>query len=382
MAGVAIACAAMIIVMSVFNGFHDFTAGKISQLSPQLLVTPAQGKIIANADSLAVAIDKIEGVDRAAVVVEERAFAIAGDQQAPIVIKGIDPQGSTAHALKPLIIDGISLISEPVDSGFTSFATPAIASVGVANALFTFPSSPINITIYEPRRKARLNPANPMSAFRADSCVVTAVYRTEQADFDKDYLIVPLQFARKILSYTTQGTAVEISLRADADALLIAEQIKALGGGQYNVADPIGQQQEAFRMINVEKWLTIVMLSFILIIAAFNILSTLSILIIDKRPNHAILAAMGATDRTIASIYSKLAMLVTLIGGFVGIIIGLILALLQQCFGFIKLYADDPTALAIEAYPVSVNPVDVLLVIVIITVVGLVSAWVTRHLKH
>ena len=151
-------------------------------------------------------------------------------------------------------------------------------------------------------------------------------------------------------------------------------------GDGYEVADRIEQQQDAFRMINVEKWITLLMLTFILIVATFNVLSIMSIMIIEKRGNSAILLAMGATPGSIAAIYGMLSMLITAIGGIFGIIVGVILSLLQQCFGFIKLMADDPTQLSIEAYPVSVSASDIAIVSGVILGIGLLTALVTRYL--
>lgn len=376
MAGVAIAATAMVIVLSVFNGFSDFTAQKISRFSAPLVVTPAEGKTIADADSLATVFMTVDGVTNAAPTITERAFAVAGDRQAPLVLCGIEPGGITARSLPDVIIDGTPMLI------YNDYELPntAISSVGVANTLRAFPSVPVNIRIYEPRRRARINPANPLAAFRCDSVVVTAVYRIDQNELDNDYLFVPLDFARNLLGYTTEASAIEIGIDNDADTDRISAEIGRLAGDGYKVADRIEQQHDAFRMINVEKWITLVMLTFILLIATFNVLAIMSIMIIEKRGNSVVLSSLGATAGTISGIYGWLSMLITTIGGIIGIILGLGLSLLQQYCGFIKLGADDPSQLSIDAYPVSVAASDIAIVAAVILGIGFLTALVTRFL--
>lgn len=376
MAGVAIAAAAMVIVLSVFNGFSEFTAQKISRFNAPLVVTPAEGKLIGEADSLSAVITSIAGVSGATPTITERAFAVAGDRQAPLVMCGISPGGVTAQSLTGVTIDGTSVLVYDDEE----MPNTAISSIGVANTLRAFPSLPVDVKIYEPRRQRRVNPANPTAAFRCDSVVITAVYRIDQNEMDNDYLFVPLQFARNLFGYTTEASAIEIGLEPGANVEAVRSAIVRQIGDGYEVADRIEQQQDAFRMINVEKWITLLMLTFILIVATFNVLSIMSIMIIEKRGNSAILLAMGATPGSIAAIYGMLSMLITAIGGIFGIIVGVILSLLQQCFGFIKLMADDPTQLSIEAYPVSVSASDIAIVSGVILGIGLLTALVTRYL--
>lgn len=366
----------MVIVLSVFNGFSGFTAQKLSRFSAPLTVTPLSGKVITDSDSLINAITAVEGVGKASAVITERAFAVAGDRQSPLILCGVDPDGVTASMLPGVIIDGEAML-EP---GNGYFPATAVSSVGVANALHAFPAIPVNVSIYEPRRHSRLNPANPLAAFRCDSVIVAGVYRIDQNELDNDYLFVPLQFARDLLGYSSEATSIEISLDDGADTGNVAKAISAKIGNSYRVADRIEQQQDAFRMINVEKWITLAMLIFILVVATFNVLSIMSIMIIEKRNNNDIMMALGATPGTIRDIFGSLSLLITVIGGAAGVVTGVTLSLLQQSFGFIKLGADDPTQLSIDAYPVSVEPTDLLVVLAVIIGIGLLTAAVTRLL--
>ncbi|MDE6316845.1 MAG: ABC transporter permease [Muribaculaceae bacterium] len=376
MAGVAIAATAMVIVLSVFNGFYSFTAERISHFSAPLLVTTTSGRLIADADSLASVISGAQGVADATPVITERAFAICGERQTPLVLCGIDPEGNTARSLPGVTIDGDPVLIYDDEE----FPNTAISSVGVANALRSFPAVPVYVRIYEPRRNARINPANPLAAFRCDSLIVDAVYRIDQNEYDNDFMFVPLAFARNLLGYTTEADAIEISVGDEADIDAVRDAVARIAGPGYKVADRMEQQHDSFRMINVEKWITLVMLTFILVVATFNVLSIMSIMIIEKRGNSTVLLSLGATSATISGIYGWLSMLITSIGGVIGIVIGVILSLLQQIFGFIKLIADDPSQLSIDAYPVRVAPTDILIVTLVILGIGFLSALVTRYL--
>ena len=374
MAGVAVAAAAMVIVLSVFNGFSDFTARKMSNFTPPLKITSSSGALINDADSVMKAAEAVRGVSVASPVITQRAFAVTDDYQSPVVICGVAADGPTYRALSNAIIDGRPSLYYDVEG----IPNTAIASVGVANALRTFPAVPVNVKIYEPRRHTRMNPANPLAAFRCDSLVVNAVYRIDENEYDSEYIFVPLQFARNLLSYDAEATSIEIDTAPGADVEAVAGQLRSCLGPGYVVANRLEQQQEAFRMINVEKWITMVMLTFILVVATFNVLSIMSIMILEKRSNRNIFIAMGATGGMISGIFGWLSMLTTAIGGVIGVIFGVTLSLLQQLFGFIKLGAADPSQLSIDVYPVSVNPVDIVVVIAIIIGVGGLTAAVTR----
>lgn len=374
MAGVAVAAAAMVIVLSVFNGFSDFTARKISNFTPPLKITASSGALINDADSVMNAVETVRGVAAASPVVTQRAFAVAGDYQSPVVVCGVNAGGATFRALSNAIIDGSPSLCYDVDG----MPNTAVASVGVANALRAFPAVPVNVRIYEPRRHARMNPANPLAAFRCDSLVVSAVYRIDENEYDSEYIFVPLQFARNLLGYAAEATAIEIELVPDADAETISAELRRCLGPGYVVANRMEQQKEAFRMINIEKWITMLMLTFILVVATFNVLSIMSIMILEKRSNRDIFIAMGATGGMVSGIFGWLSLLTTAIGGAIGVVFGVMLSLMQQLFGFIKLGAADPSQLSIDVYPVSVNPADIVVVVAVVVGVGGLTAVVTR----
>ena len=192
-------------------------------------------------------------------------------------------------------------------------------------------------------------------------------------------MIVPIETARHLLEYNqAEASAIEVaSAPGVSDDLLIAAVNRKLGGG-YSVLNRLQQESETFKMISVEKWITFVMLAFIFVIASFNVVSTLSMLIIEKRDNMSTMRAMGATPATIRNIFLWEGWLISVVGGFIGVILGVSLSLAQQFGGFIRLNAD-PSQLAIESYPVKVLPEDIAIVILLVASVGFIVGWMTSR---
>lgn len=370
-AGVALATAAMVIVMSVFNGFSEFAETKFSRFDPDLMIQTTKGKVISGADSIASALLAVEGVAAASPIIEERAFATAGERQMPVVMRGIAPESPMHKSLKRILIDGQPLLSDASASGDNASSfTLVLSSVGVANGLRTTPTYPNIVRLYEPKRTGRINPSSPMTSFRADSMLISGVYQIEQLEYDNDMLIVPLSTARRLLDYTDEASMIEVSVLPGRDAQRVKAAIAAILPADVAVKGRLEQQEEAFRMISIEKWVTLAMLIFIMVIASFNILSTMSMMIVEKQPNHSIMFAMGATRDMISSVYAWLSFQITAAGGILGLALGLVLSLAQQFGGLIKLNAADPSAMSITVYPVRVEAVDILVVAAIVLAVG------------
>lgn len=370
-AGVALATAAMVIVLSVFNGFSEFAETKFSRFDPDLMIQATKGKVISGADSMASALLAVEGVAAASPIIEELAFATAGERQMPVVMRGIAPESRMHTSLSRIMIDGQPLLSDASESDDSTTAfTYALSSVGVANGLRTTPSYPNIVRLYEPKRTGRINPSSPMTSFRADSMLISGVYQVEQQEYDTDMLIVPLSTARRLLDYTDEASMIEVSVACGNDVRRVKAAIAAILPADIAVKDRLEQQDEAFRMISIEKWVTLAMLIFIMVIASFNILSTMSMMIVEKQPNHSILLAMGAPLNMISRVYAWLSFQITAAGGILGLGLGLGLSLVQQFGGLIKLNAADPSAMSITVYPVRVEAVDILVVAAIVAAVG------------
>lgn len=371
MAGIAVAAMAMVCVLSVFNGFSDLAFGRLSMVDPDLKITPLHGKVIANADSVACALSTLPGVGKAVVTIEDQALAIFNGAQSPVVIHGVPDDYSEVSELSSLVIDGEY---SPEIEGKECVSL----SVGTAINLGARPSMDRPLVLTVPRRVGRINPAFPLAAFRTDTLLVSSVYQTNQAEYDNDMLYMPLTAVRRLLDYTTEGSAVEIALIPGAAADDVAKAISTMLGDEYVVADRLRQQADSYRMISVEKWITFLMLVFVLVMASFNILSTMSMLIIEKEDNLWIFRSLGATESILRRIFLYEGMLIALIGGLIGIVIGIILSLAQQHFGLISL-SGDTTQMSISAYPCHLALSDLAIVAAIVTIIGLISGFISSR---
>ncbi len=372
MLGVAVATMAIVCVLSVFNGFSDLATGRVARTNPQLKIMASAGKVISNADSLAESLLSMDEVVAALPTVEEHALVMVNGLQMAVDLHGVPAEYDSVTDMSSMIIDGMYLTSE-------TDVPVASLSVGTAVRLSAYPGGDMLIKLYVPKRRGRINMANPMASFRADSLFIGGVYRTEDSDRDSHGVIVPLHIARGLLEYANnEATAIELALApgvSESDARSAVG--KRLGDG-FVVQTRLEQEAESFKMISVEKWITFVMLAFIFLIASFNVVSTLSMLIIEKRGNMATLRAMGATPGMIRSIFMWEGWLISIVGGAVGILLGVALSLAQEFGGFIKL-GGDPTQLAIESYPVRVESVDLLIVMGLIIAVGGIVGWLTSR---
>ncbi len=369
MAGVAVAAMAMICVLSVFNGFSHLALSRLSLVDPELKVTTASGAAITGADSLARAIEALPGIEAALPVVTGQAMAIAADRQIPVVIHGIPSGYDRVSALSSTIIDGEL---RPADD-IASYAT---LSVGLALQLDVRPSYLSTVRLLVPRRTGRINPAAPLASFRADTLVVSGVYETDQQEYDNDHMFLPLDDARRLLDYSDEATSIDIALSPGTSVSRAVTEIRNLAGDSFVVADRLQQQETSFRMIQVEKWVSFLMLVFILLMASFNILSTMSMLIIEKRRSISILSALGADSPMIRRIFLSQGFLVSVVGGISGLLAGIILVLLQQHYGFIELGGDHAN-MSIISYPVQLLGSDILIVAAIVAATGLIAGLIS-----
>ncbi len=377
-AGVAVATMAIMVVLSVFNGFTELSRSQLGRIDPDLLVVPDSGKVFTLTPDVTEALGRIQGISAVMPSLTERALIVAGERQLPVQVKGVLPEyyGSVAH-LEQMIIDGVYNPEIPLQYGGDSIASGMI-SVGTAMSTGLRPGLYADATLYVPRRTGRINPANPAGAYRSMPMRTTAVFRVDQPDYDNDLIIIPLDKLRSLLEYSeNQVGTLEIALTPGADEQQVKTRIRSVLGDDFSVLTRAEQQQETFRMIAVEKWITFLMLVFILIIACFNIVSTLSLMVLEKRDDMKTLRALGATHRNITSIFVWEGWLITAVGGIAGTLAGVALSLIQQKFGLIKLGAD-PAALTIDVYPVSVSLSDIGTVLLTVFIAGAVISQISR----
>jgi len=374
-AGVAIATAAIVVVLSVFNGFTDLASSHLSLLDPELMVRPTQGKVIGNADSLAAAAAARKDVAAACPTLQERALLVYDTKQMPVIVKGVAEEYTAVVAIDTAVIDG-SFVPRGLQ------LPGATVAVGVAMTTGVRPGMLSQADIYVPRRLGRINPANPGAAFRSERTVVTGVFRVDQQEYDADRVLLPIETVRSLLEYDDGvASAIELRLAPGTDPERVRSDLRSIfPEGDYDILTRIEQEADAFRMIRVEKWITFLMLAFILVIAGFNIISTLSLLIIEKRGNMATMRAFGASEGFVRQVFMAEGRLITTGGGVAGIVLGSVLVLAQQWGGFIRL-SGDPSLLTVSAYPVRLAAGDLAVVLALIMVVAALISQITRFKK-
>jgi len=370
-AGVALATTAIVCVLSVFNGFSDLAYEQISALAPDLRIEPNNGKIIENADSLIKAIRLQPGVEIAEPTLEERALAIYEGRQMPVRAKGVTESYPKLASIDKLTKeDGAFLLEDSVWGAFTTI------SVGVALNLEARPGFVSPIELYVPRKKGKINPANPARAFRSDTLLIGGVFQMDQAEFDTDAVIVPLSTMQRLLDYPTEATAIEIKASEGTDINSLERRLQSLLDDGLSVKNRLQQQETSFKMIEVEKWITFLLLAFILLIASFNVISTLSMLVIEKEDSIKTLFALGTSKKLISRIFFLEGWLISLFGGLIGIITGVALCLSQRTFGFIKL-GGNHDMMTTDIYPVRIELIDLTAVLCLVAIIGWITSTVT-----
>ena len=368
--GVIVATAAIVCVLSVFNGFSKLIHSKLSMLDADIAITTTLGKTIADADSVAAVARGVAGVEMALPVVEDNALAMFFNYQMPVTLKGVPNGYDSLTNIRSTIIDGKYLL----DDGISQYS---VIAIGPALSLNVRPDYLKMVSLYTPRRRGNINLANPATALRSDSVFVSGVFQIEQNKYDRNTMFVSIEMARRLFDYTTQATAVELRLAPGANEPAVMAALNDALGEQYVVKNRLMQQAEAFRMVNIEKWVTFLLLGFILVIATFNVIGALSLLIIEKTDSIDTFRNLGASNKLISRIFVMEGWVISLTGAVLGIALGLVLCLLQEHFGLIEMQGNAAT-LIITAYPVAVQWTDVLVVLALSVAVGALTSLVTK----
>lgn len=369
--GVVVTTAALIIVLSVFNGFKVMVEERLSQLDPDLMVTPASGKVMASGDSVADALKEVPGVKTAFSAIEDQALAIYADYQMPVRLLGVPDNYARFNGMDNVIVNGggQSELNDEV-------ASYALVSAGPAVQLHVQPNSPRMLQLYAPMRQGRVNIANPVDAFTADSLFVGAVFQVQQNNVDADLIVVPIDFARNLFDYPDEASQVQVFLNPGADTEKTRLEIARRLGKEFVVKDRLMQEAESYRLINIEKWMTFLLLAFIMLIATFNVISTLALLVVEKRDSANTLRSLGASQQLVRRVFVAQAWLITAVGAVIGLVVGILLSLGQQYFGWVKL-AGDTSRLIVNAYPVRVVWTDILVVLALVAVIALATSAIT-----
>ena len=361
--GVVIATIALVCALSVYNGFNDLVSSLFSHFDPELKITARYGKVF-NPDNDAIRqIRNMPEVAIASEVLQDNALIKYKERQEVGVIKGVDNRFSQLVNIDSVLIDGEFKLSDEV-------ANYAILGIGLASHLGII--SPLEI--YVPKRDQKVNMANPATSFNIGYSFISAVFRINQQQYDDYYMLIPLEQARSLLHYENEISALELKIKEGVSIEAVEKQIKACVEDRYIVQNRFEQQEASFKMMQVEKWITFLILCFILAIALFNIVGSLSMLMIEKKEDVQTLRNMGANESQIQQIFLFEGWMISGFGAVFGILVGLILCLIQQEYGLIQL-GDTAGAFIIDAYPVHVLPGDICMIFITVLVIGFLAAW-------
>ena len=367
--GVAIATMALVCTLSVFNGFQELVADLFTAFDPQLRITPAEGATIAADDE---ALQRLQASDVVAVctpVLEDQALVVQNGQQQVVTIKGVADNIREQAAIDDILYgDGeFCLHADVLEYG--------VMGIQLASRLGLSSSSPDPLQVYAPRKGERVNLANPMSSFTHDELQSPGVvFMVKQAKYDAQYILTSLGFAQRLFGQDNNISAMEVRLRDGLSTSRGKEQVKKLLGDEFKVSDRYDQQEDVFRIMRIEKLISYLFLTFILLVACFNIIGSLSMLMIEKREDVKTLRSMGANDSLIRKIFMLEGGLISLAGSLIGIALGVVLCWAQQRFGLIAMGSVEGSFI-VEAYPVSVHLWDIVLIFLTVLAVGWAAIW-------
>lgn len=369
--GVVIATTALVCALSVYNGFNDLVSSLFSHFDPQLKVTAKYGKVFDPNCSEIAQVKALPEIESYCAVLQDNALIKYKDRQEIGVIKGVDDNFSHLVDLDSVLIDGEFILSDEV----TNYAT---LGIGLASHLGIKAGFVSPIEIYVPKRDQQVNMANPATSFNLEYTFISSVFRIDQQVYDDYYMIIPLQTARTLLNYENEISALELKVKDGASLSTVAKQIKQLLGDKFEVKNRFEQQEASFKMMQIEKWVTFLILCFILAIALFNIVGSLSMLMIEKKDDVETLRNMGANDRQIQQIFLFEGWMISGFGALLGILVGVVLCWMQQAFGLIRL-GDAAGSFIIDAYPVHILLLDILTVFLTVLAIGFLAAWYPVH---
>nr|WP_239469122.1 FtsX-like permease family protein [Bacteroides caecigallinarum] len=366
--GVALATLAMVCTLSVFNGFQDMVATFFTAFDPQVKITSVKGKVF---DGSLPVLSQIKNMPEVAVYsesVEDNAMVQYKGRQVMAVIKGVEDNFDKLTPIDSILFGRGELI---LHDEVADYAIPGLQLLSTLGTGIRFLDP---LEVYAPKRGAKINMANPMSSFVSDDLFSSGLtFTVNQEKYDGSYILTSIDFARNLFQYDKEVSAVNLRLHPTANEKDVISKIKRILGEDFYVQDRYEQQADTFRIMEIEKLISYIFLTFILMIACFNVIGSLSMLIIDKKNDVQTLRNLGASDNQIVRIFLFEGRMISFIGAVAGVILGLILCLVQQEYGIISL--GNSGSFVVDSYPVSVHAWDVVLIFITVLVIGFISVW-------
>lgn len=367
--GVALATLALVCTLSVFNGFQNMVASFFTAFDPELKITVNQGKVFLPQDSLIQEVRKFPEIEVWSETLEENAVVQYKKRQTMAVIKGVEDNFRQLTEIDSLLYGAGTFLLKDAQVNYGILGAELVSELGTG-LQFVDP-----LRVYAPKRHTKVNLANPAAAFNQGYLYSPgAVFVVNQQKYDAHYILAPLSFARQLFGYNQEVSAIEIKLKKGTDIAATEKKMAQVLGDGFKVENQYEQQADVFRIMEIEKLISYLFLTFILGIACFNVIGSLSMLILDKKENTETLRNLGADDRMITRIFLLEGRMISLLGATIGIVGGVSLCMLQQHFGFITLGGGNG-AFVVDAYPVSIQLTDLVVVFVTVIAVGFLSVW-------
>ena len=366
--GVALATLALVCTLSVFNGFQELVATFFTAFDPQLKITSVRGKVFDGQDNRLLRLREWPEVEVFSEVLEDNVMVQYQGRQTMAVIKGVEDNFEQLTPIDSVLFGrGNPVLHDEV----VDYAIPGIQLLSVLGTGIRFLDP---LEIYAPKRGAKVNMANPAASFSTGNLFSSGlVFAVNQEKYDASYILTSIGFARRLFRYTTEVSSVSLKLRPGTDEDVVQARIRQWLGDEFKVSDRYEQQEDTYRIMKIEKLISYLFLTFIVMIACFNVIGSLSMLIIDKREDVETLRNLGADDRQITRIFLFAGRMISFFGAFAGVCLGLLLCWMQQEFELITLGGGG--AFVVNAYPVSVHAADVAVVFVTVLAVGFLSVW-------
>ena len=364
-AGVGVGAMALVCVLSIFNGFELLISNMFSSFDPDLKITLVHGKTFDSNSPEFSKVRKLKSVAYFTEVVEENALLRFKTKQMPATIKGVSNDFEKMTRIDSIMYDGDFILN---DGAFER----AVPGVGVAAILGLSAHFIDPLYIYAPKRTSKINLLRPENSFNQMGTFVSGIFSVKQLQYDDHYVIVSIKLARDLFEYDkNKVTSIELKLAKGTDPEITQKQIRMTLGDKYQIKNRYEQQESFFKIMKIEKWFTYLILCFILLIASFNIIGSLSMLIIDKKDDIETLSNLGANNQLIKRIFLFEGWMISVVGAICGIGLGAFLCLLQEYFGILKL----GTGYVVDAYPVQTNVMDFVLVFVTVLAMGFLAAY-------
>lgn len=362
--GVAVCTMALVIVLAVFNGFDSLIKSMFSNFDPDIKITPAQGKVLEPQNDKIKSVLQLSCIDVSCETLEENVLLEYDKHMNPGIIKGVPEQYRQLTGIDTLVINGTFTLNDP-------HRPMAVVGSGLAYYLSVNVNFVSPIFIYVPKRNGRIS-MNPERAFSKSYIYPSGVFAVQQ-EIDTRYMLVPLDFARKVLEYSTQASAIEIKLKPGNDADKIRAEMAQMLGPEYVVRTQYQQHELLYKVMKSEKFAIYLILTFILLIGSFNMIGSLAMLIIDKKDDIKTLSHIGLSKQGIRRIFASEGRLISIGGALAGLLLGFVVCWLQQTYGFLKL--DSMGSFVISDYPVKMMWTDFVLVLVTVVGIGLLASW-------